>query len=130
MQLKAQVPDGGIRPGLNDEAATAITAKRLVAIGTTAEIGILIAATATAKFAGVATEEIAVGRVGNVQKAGVAILTAGTGGVAIGDRITAEAGGKGIATTTEDNTVAGEAMTVAAEDEDFMIELRLGSHVP
>lgn len=129
-QLKRQVPDGGIRAVLNDEASDTIEAKRLVAIGTTAEIGGIIAATATAKLIGVSMEAIAAGRLGDVQKSGVAIVTAGTGGVAIGDRITAEAGGKGIATTTEDNTVAGEALTAADADDDFMIELRIGSHVP
>jgi hypothetical protein len=58
------------------------------------------------------------------------ILTAGSGGVAIGDRVTSDGAGKGIATTTEDDSVAGIAATAAAEDADFEIDIRIGEHVP
>jgi hypothetical protein len=127
-QLIRQVPDGAIRAGFND--STSIAAKRLVKYDTGSSLSVALATAATDKFVGVTMEAIAQNRSGDVQVAGRAILTAGSGGVARGDRVTSDGSGKGIATTTEDNTVAGEALTDADADEDFEIELRLGSHVP
>jgi hypothetical protein len=135
-QLLRQVPEDGIVPGLNF-AGAAIAAKRLVGYdAANGRDAVALAATATTKFVGVTMEEIpaavsslAVGA-RDVQAKGVGILTAG-GVVAIGDRITADSSGKGIATTTEDNTVAGEAVTAASGDTvDFMIRLTPGAHVP
>lgn len=129
-QLKRQVPDGAIIPGLNSGVVD-IAAKRLVKYdAANGENGCALATLATDKFKGVTQETLVAGRLGNLQKEGMTILTAG-GVVAIGDRITSDGSGKGIATTTEDNTVAGEAVTAASGDTvDFQIELRLGSHVP
>ncbi len=131
-QLTRQVPDGAIFPGFNDEASTSIAAKRLVIRDTSATVkhGVAIAAAATSPFAGVTNEEILAGHSGDVQRAGKTILTAGAGGVTVGARITSDGAGKGIITTTEDNNVAGQAETVAAENADFEITLTLGVHVP
>mgnify|MGYP001610299238 CR=1 FL=1 len=134
--MTRNIPETGIVPGLNFAGAD-IAAKRLVGYdGANGRNAVALAATATTKLVGVTLETIpaAVSSVAvgarDVQRYGEGILTAG-GVVAIGDRITADASGKGIATTTEDNTVAGEAISAASGDGvDFMIRLTLGSHVP
>jgi Uncharacterized conserved protein (DUF2190) len=129
-QLKRQVPDGAIIPGLNSSVSD-IAAKRIVkGDAANGEHGVALSTAATDKFRGITMETLVAGRLGDVQKAGMGILTAG-GVVAIGDRITSDGSGKGIATTTEDNTVIGEARTAATGDGvDFQIELMVGTHVP
>lgn len=135
--LTRNVPsEDGIVPGLNFAGAD-IAAKRLVGYdGANGRNAVALAATATTKFVGVTMETIpaAVSSVAvggrDVQRKGEAILTAG-GVVAIGDRITSDGSGKGIASVTEDNTVAGEAISAASGDGvDFMIRLTPGAHVP
>lgn len=127
-QLTRQVPDGGIAPGFNDEAATAIPAKRLVIWDAAAgQDGVAVATTTSAPFAGVTMKAIAAQTRENVQIAGEAICTAGTGGVTVGAKVTAEAAGKAIITTTNNHHVAGIAMTPADEDGDFILRLTPGA---
>lgn len=129
-QLKRQVPDGAIEPGYNASVSD-IAAKRIVKYDAdNGEHGVALATAATDKFRGITEETLVAGRLGNVQKAGMGILTSG-GTVNIGDRITSDGSGKGIATTTEDNTVVGEARTATTgADQDFQIQILLGTHVP
>lgn len=127
-RLTRQVPDGAIRPGFNDEASTAIPAKRLVIHDAAAgQDGVAVGAAATAPFVGVTMAAIAAQTRGDVQVEGEAILTAGSGGVTVGAKVTSAAAGKGIITTTDNHHVAGQALTAAAEDEDFIIRLTPGA---
>jgi hypothetical protein len=126
--LTRQIPDGGIRAGRND--TTLIAAKRLVKYDTGNGIAVALATAATDKLVGVTMESIDTDRCGDVQVAGKAILTAGSGGVARTNRITSDGSGKGIVTTTQGNTIAGVALTDADADEDFEIDLEIGAHVP
>jgi len=126
--LTRQVPDGAIAPGFNDEVSTAIAAKRLVIHDAAAgQDGVAVATTTSAPFVGVTMAAIAAGTRGDVQVRGEAILTAGSGGVTIGAKVTGAAAGKGIITTTNNHHVAGEALTAAAEDEEFIIRLTPGA---
>lgn len=129
-QLTRQVPDGGIAPGFNDEAATAIPANRLVIWDAAAgQDGVAVGTTTTAPFAGVSMAAIAAQTRGDVQITGDAIATAGTGGVTVGAKVTAEAGGKAIVTTTNNNHVGGIAMTAADADGEFILRLTPGAQV-
>lgn len=122
-QSRRIVPESGVRPGLNDDVA-AIGDKLLVTYDAAAgTAGVELATTNLVRAAGVTMESIAPGRHGNVQREGKAVAIAGTGGVAIGDQITADGSGRGIATTTAGDTIHGEAVTAAALDEDFELEL-------
>lgn len=126
-QLKRQVPDGAIVAGFNDNAS--IAAKRLVireaAAGT---MGIAIATGATAPYYGVTQEAIAQNRLGDVQRVGKTILTAGVGGVLVGSIIKSDGAGKGVIGAAGDYS-AGKAETAAAADEDFEITLELNNFI-
>jgi hypothetical protein len=126
-QLKRQVPDGAIVPGFNDNAD--IPAKRLVcreaAAGTQ---GVELAVAATKPYYGVTNEILVSGHMGDVQKAGKTILTAGSGGVLIGSIIKSDGAGKGVIAAAGDYS-AGKAETAAAADADFEITLELNTFV-
>lgn len=126
-QLKRQVPDGAIVPGFNDNAA--IVAKRLVcreaAAGT---MGIALATAATTPYYGVTLEDIAQNRLGDVQRSGKAILTAGSGGVLVGSIVKSDGSGKGVIGAAGDYS-AGKAETAAAADADFEITLELNNFI-
>lgn len=122
-QARRIVPESGIRPGFNDDVA-AIGKNRLVTYDAAAGAqGVQLATTNIVPAAGVTMEAIQPNRSGDVQREGKGVAIAGTGGVAIGDNVTADASGRGIATVVAGDTIHGVAITAAAIDEEFEIEL-------
>lgn len=122
-QPRAIVPESGIRPGRNDDASP-IGKYRLVtydAAGGTDHVE--LATNATALAGGVTMEAIPAGRAGNVQREGKSPVVAGAGGIAIGDRVTADAAGGAVATVTSGNVVHGVCVAAAAATEIGEIEL-------
>lgn len=128
MQARAIVPEGSVRPGKNNDANNDIASKRFVKLdaanGTDA---VATATAATDKILGVTMETIGKGgKVGDVQVAGRAVVTAGAA-IAIGDRITAGAAGKAAVWAPGagvNNSIAGTAMSAASGDGvDFECEL-------
>lgn len=118
------VPDGGIRPGQNNHASVAIAAKRIVKLDPSNGVdAVALAVAATAALYGVTREQIpAVGKVGDVQVRGKAIVTAG-GTVAIGDTVSADSAGKAVADTTDAHFILGPAISAGGAGEDIEVEL-------
>lgn len=122
-QPRAIVPERGVRPGHND-AGSAIPAKRLLTLDAAAGVdGVELANAATDPAAGVSMESIPSNRTGNRQIAGKAVVTAGAGGLAIGDNVTSDATGQGIATVTTGNTIHGVCVAAAAAGDDAEVDL-------
>lgn len=128
-QLRRQVPDSAIVPGINNGVSD-IASKRIVSIDTANDGDFVILATAaTLKLVGVTNETLVAGHPGDVQREGRTILTSGAA-VNNGDRITSNGSGKGIATTTEGDSVIGIARTSTdGADDDFEIDLTPGAVV-
>lgn len=124
------VVGGGIVPGVNLTGST-IPAKRIVKYdAANGKHAVALATAATDKFVGITENDIPTSNTGDLRRMGKQILTSG-GTVSIGDRITSDGSGKGIATTTEDNSVIGEAVTATTgADQDFEVRLTPGNHVP
>lgn len=124
-QLRVSVPDGGV-VALKNANVAALPAKRLLKYNTTAEQCDLATAVGD-KAAGISMAGgIGIGLFGDVQQKGRGIVTAGAA-VAVGDRITTDANGKGVAAAPAggtNNAVWGIAQSAASGiDVDFEIEL-------
>jgi hypothetical protein len=117
--------DGSARPKKNANVAT-IAAKRIVKATAVADECDLAVAATDLKLVGVTTAAIPTGKYGDVQHAGKAILTSGAA-VAVGDKITADAAGKGVTAAPAagtNNGIVGTAVTLTSgADIDFEIEL-------
>lgn len=90
---------------------------------------IVVATAATDAIIGVIDVDNDAGQQANVRLrsgSGTAIGVAGTGGVAVGDKVTAEADGQLVATTTAGNEVVGIAITAASAGEEFEMILSTG----
>jgi hypothetical protein len=106
----------------------AIVAKLLVKISGATNTGGDVASAAADKPFGVAVEDIAVGATKSIRVAGPVVATSG-GVLARGDYVTADASGRGIATTTAGNGVWGRALTpTSGANQDFLLEMAPGKY--
>lgn len=120
-QLRSIYADGGVRAAVNNTVSD-IVGKRLVRRHTAVD-SVQLPAAATNALLGVTLSTLkANGGHGDVQIRGKAILTAGVGGVAIDSPVTGDAAGKGVIATAGQPSI-GRAVTAAAADADFEIEL-------
>lgn len=123
-QLRQVVPDQGIL-GFKNANAAILPAKRIVKFTATAE-SIDLATAVADKIAGISYGAIPIGLYGDIQKDGIGILTSGAA-VNVGDRITTDAAGKGVAAAPAggtNNGLVGVALTATtATDQDFEIAL-------
>ena len=125
-QLRQIVPaDGsGVRAYKNANVAT-VAAKRIVKSTAVAD-EFDLATAATDKVVGITMAAVPTLKFGDVQMRGKGILTSGAA-VAVGDRIVADAAGKGIPTAAAagtNNGIVGIAKTLTSgADIDFEIEL-------
>lgn len=124
-QLRQIVPDGAVRAYKNANGAT-IAAKRIVKSTAVADEMDIAAAATDLKLLGITMAAVPTLKFGDVQQRGKGILTAGAA-VAVGDKITSDAAGKGVAAAPAggtNNGIVGVAMTIASgADVDFEIEL-------
>lgn len=123
-QLRQSIPAGGV-VALKNANAGVLAAKRLLKFTTTTE-QVDLATAVGDKAAGISVAAIGIGLYGDVQQQGRGIVTAGAA-VAVGDRITTDANGKGVAAAPiagANNAYWGVALTAASGiDVDFEIEL-------
>jgi hypothetical protein len=124
-QLRQIIPDGAVRSKKNANVGT-LAAKRIVKATAVADECDLAVAATDLKLVGITMAAIPTGKFGDIQKAGKGILTAGAA-VAVGDKITADAAGKGVAAAPAagtNNGIVGTAVTLTSgADIDFEIEL-------
>ena len=124
---RAQVPDGGVRPGY---ATGAAIAKALVvkfsAAGDPPRV-VITGANDDAVY-GVTMVAIAQDTIGDIQIAGRAIVTVGSGGVTAGDRLMPNSAGKVVTAAPAGGTnvsYIGQTEVTAVENDLIEIELQI-----
>lgn len=121
-QARAIVPDnGGVRPGLNATGST-IAKYRIVIKSTAAVDAVAPGTNGTARCFGVTMAAIDNGYAGDVQIAGRAIVEA-SAAIAIGAKVTAAAGGKGVTAGAAGNVLGIAASAAGADGELFEVDI-------
>jgi hypothetical protein len=110
----------------NVEAAATILKGMAVKFDTSADDGVLKCTTTADAVVGIAMEDIAAGKWGNIQTAGLAVCLAG-GNVTKGDLVGPDAASKVATIATDKKTSIGRANRTAATDELFEVVLGLGA---
>lgn len=88
------------------------------------------ATAATDKFAGVLQNKPKIGEAAAYRSVGTSkVVVDGTTPIAVGDRITSDANGKGIKTTTDTDNTIGTAMEAASADGSIIeVQLDMSNH--
>jgi hypothetical protein len=125
-QPRATVPDSGaIRPGLNSTGST-IPKYRLVKKATTAVDAITPAVDAATPIFGVTMEAVLDGKTGDTQVHGSAIVEA-SAAIAIGAKVTAAAGGKGVTAGAAAYYIGTAASAASANGDLFEVHIAPGT---
>lgn len=130
-ELRAIVPDGGVRGGKNRSGAS-IPTKRIVKLDTNASNvpdAVLLGAAATDTLYGVSMETIADKANGDIQVSGTAIVETGATAVTVGSRVTTDASGRAVPAAPAagtNNGIIGIALTASTGAGQFVEVALLG----